>query len=170
MLRTSRWEGTALRFVLTWIVLAAFWLGLSGHFDAIHLTWGLVAVTLVSTITALSPRHCDPVPVETARVFRLLGYVPWLFWQIVLSNWDVALRVLGVRPVDPSLFRFHPELESDFGRVAMANSITLTPGTVTVEIEENGDFLVHAIAPPAVEGLLSGAMAERVHRVEGRST
>lgn len=159
-----------MRFVLTWIVLAAFWVGLSGYFDAIHLTWGLVAVTGVSVVSARSPREGDSVPAEALKILRLLAYVPWLLWQIVLANWDVALRVLGVRPVDPRLVRFKPDLASDFGRVALANSITLTPGTVTVEIEEDGAFLVHAIAKPAEKSLLTGAMAERVRRVEGSST
>ena len=158
-----------MRFILTWIVLAAFWIGLSGYFDAIHLTWGLVAVTLVSAVSARTPRDGPSVVTEAGQVARLFGYIPWLLWQIALANWDVALRVLGVRPVDPRVVRFRPELGSDFGRVALANSITLTPGTVTIEVEEDGAFLVHAIAEPAAEGLLGGAMAERVRRVEGTS-
>jgi multicomponent Na+:H+ antiporter subunit E len=159
-----------LRFVLTWILLAAFWIGLSGYFDAIHLTWGLVAVTLVSVVSARAPREGPSVGTEVGQVLRLFAYVPWLLWQIALANWDVALRVLGVRPVDPRVVRFRPGLQSDFGRVAMANSITLTPGTVTIEVEEDGAFLVHAIAPPAEEALLDGAMAARVRRVEGPTT
>ena len=158
-----------MRFVLTWIVLAAFWIGLSGYFDVIHLTWGLVAVTLVSFISARAPREGDPVGKEVGQVARLFTYLPWLLWQIVLANWDVTLRVLGVRPVDPRVIRFRPDLETDFGRVALANSITLTPGTVTIEVEEDGAFLVHAIAPPASESLVGGGMAERVRRVEGSS-
>jgi len=156
-----------LRFILTWIVLAAFWIGLSGYFDAIHLTWGFVAVTLVTVIAVRTPREGSSVGTEIGRIGRLFRYVPWLLWQIALANWDVALRVLGVRPVDPRVIRYRPPVESDFGRVALANSITLTPGTVTMEIEEDGAFLVHAIAQPAADGLLDGAMAEHIRRVEG---
>lgn len=159
-----------MRFILTWTVLAAFWIGLSGYFDPIHLTWGLLAVTLVSVISARAPREGPSIGREVGQIVRLFTYVPWLLWQIVLANVDVALRVLGVRPVEPRMIRFQPELESDFGRVALANSITLTPGTVTVEIEEDGSFLVHAIARPAAESCLGGAMTERVRRVEGPST
>lgn len=158
-----------MRFILTWIVLAAFWMGLSGYTDWIHLTWGFIAVTLVSIISVRSPRQGGSLGRELGQVVRLFRYVPWLLWQIVLANWDVALRVLGVRPVDPRVVRFRPELESDFGRVALANSITLTPGTVTMEVEEDGAFLVHAIAEPAAESLLTGAMAAQVQRVEGSS-
>ena len=162
--------GRALRFVLTWIVLGAFWIGLSGYFDPIHLIWGFVAVTLVSVISARVPRAGDPVAKEARQILRLLVYTPWLIGQIALANWDVALRVLGVRPISPRLVRFDPRLASDFGRVALANSITLTPGTVTIEIDEDGAFLVHAIAPAAEESLLSGTMTERVRKVEGSST
>ena len=162
--------GSTLRFVLTWIVLAAFWIGLSGYFDKIHLIWGFVAVTLVSVVTVRVPREGASVGTEVGQVARLFTYVPWLLWQIVLANWDVSLRVLGVRPVDPRVIRFRPELESDFGRVALANSITLTPGTVTIEVEDDGAFLVHAIAPSAAEALQSGGMVAGVRRVEGSST
>ena len=159
-----------MRFILIWIVLAAFWIGLSGFFDVIHLTWGFVAVTLVAAVTAATPREGDSVLSEGRKILRLFAYVPWLLWQIVLANVDVMLRVLGVRPVEPRVVRFRPPVKSDFGKVALANSITLTPGTVTIDVEEDGAFLVHAIAEPAVEGLLDGRMVEHVRQVEGEDS
>ena len=158
-----------MRFVLTWLILAAFWIGLSGYFDAIHLAWGFAAVTLVS---AISHRHLLgdlTLPAGAAGFFRLLRYAPWLVWQVAKANVDVLLRVIGKKPVDPMLFRFKPDLESEFGRTTLANSITLTPGTVTVEVEEDGHFIVHAIAPEAEEGLVDGEMESRVRVVEGAS-
>lgn len=157
-------------FVLTWLVLAAFWVGLSGYFDAIHLTWGFVAVTLVSALSCRPLAGDGPFLPAFGRLARLAAYVPWLLWQIALANIDVLLRVIGIRPLAPTVVRFRPDLESDFGRVALANSITLTPGTVTIEVEEEGVFLVHAIAPEAAETLLKGDMAKRVHAVEGGSS
>ena len=155
------------RFLVTWVILALFWIALSGHYDAVHLTFGLVSVTLVSWI---SHRHIAAgarVGDEALCLVRLAAYLPWLLWQIALANVDVLLRVLGIRPVDPRLIRFKPDLENDFGRVAMANSITLTPGTVTVDVEEDGSFIVHAVSPDAARGVLTGAMERRVKRVEG---
>ena len=156
-----------MRFILTWLILAGLWIGLSGYFDVIHLTWGVVAVTLVAS---LSSRHLlgdVTLGRGIAGFVRLAVYTPWLIRQIVEANWDVLLRVLGRRPVDPSLVRFDPGLGTDFGRVTLANSITLTPGTVTVEIEEDGHFLVHAVAPDVAEGLATSGMVQRVQQVEG---
>jgi multicomponent Na+:H+ antiporter subunit E len=156
-----------MRFLTTWVLLAAFWILLSGHFDAVHLIYGVVSVTLVS---ALSSRHLmekGPVRVGAGRLLRLFAYAPWLLWEICKANIDVLLRVIGVRSVDPRVVRLKPDLHTDFGIVAYANSITLTPGTVTIEVED-GHLIVHAVAPDAVQGLLGGEMEKRVRWVEGR--
>ncbi len=155
-----------MRFLITWIVLAALWIGLSGYFDAVHLVFGAVSVTLVS---ALSSRHLageGPLGPGLVRLVRLVLYLPWLLWQILLANLDVMLRIYGVRDIDPCIVRFTPDLVSDFGKTVLANSITLTPGTVTVEIEADGAFVIHAISKEAADGILCGAMEGRVHRVE----
>ncbi len=153
-------------FVATWVVLAGFWMGLSGKTDATHLIFGAVSVTLVS---AMSHRHLTAnatINLGLARTARTILYLPWLFWQIFIANIDVMLRVIGVRPIDPLVIRFRPDLKSDYGTTLLANSITLTPGTVTVEVE-NGEFIVHALTPAAAEGVLNRAMEERVRKVEG---
>ena len=158
-------------FVVTWVLLAALWIGLSGFFDPVHLIFGFVSVTLVSL---LSHRHLfgggaagsGQVGTSIQRVVRLALYTPWLLWQIVLANFDVALRVMGFREIDPVVIRFRPELSSEFGLVTLANSITLTPGTVTVDIE-GGEFIVHAITREAADAVLEGSMARKVHGLEG---
>jgi multicomponent Na+:H+ antiporter subunit E len=153
-------------FVVTWLLLAGLWVGLSGYFDAVHLAFGAFATTLV---TLLSHRFLAPphgLGRAAARLVRLALYAPWLLGQVVLANWDVLLRVLGLRPIDPQVVRLRPGLRSPFGEVTLANSITLTPGTVTIAIE-GGEFVVHAIAPEAARGVVEGPMVERVLRVEG---
>ncbi len=159
-----------MRFVVTWLVLAAFWTALSGYFDPIHLTFGFVSVTLVSALSSRYFAEGTSVRREARGLAGLVAYAPWLFWQILLANFDVLLRVLGLRPLAPRMVRFKPHLETDLGRVTLANSITLTPGTVTVEVEEDGTFIVHAISPEAADGVLDGRMAERVRALEGPST
>jgi len=155
------------KFLVTWIVLAALWIGLSGYLDAVHLVFGAVSVTLVS---ALSSRHLvgdGPLGPALGHFLRLVLYLPWLLWQIVMANVDVMLRIYGVRDIDPCIVRFTPDLTTDFGKVALANSITLTPGTVTVEIEADGAFVIHAISREAADGILSGAMERKIRSVEG---
>ena len=159
-----------MRFVVTWLTLAAFWIGLSGFFDPIHLTFGFVSVTLVSVIASRYFAEGASVVEEAGRLARLVAYAPWLLWEIAVANVDVLLRVVGLRPLAPRMVRFKPHLETDFGRVTLANSITLTPGTVTVEVESDGTFLVHALSREAAEGVLDGRMAERVRSLEGSGT
>ncbi|MDJ0973087.1 MAG: Na+/H+ antiporter subunit E [Planctomycetota bacterium] len=154
-------------FVLTWLVLAGLWFGLSGYTDAIHLTFGAVSVTLV---TFMSYKHLmggGPVGTGVGRAIRTVIYLPWLFWQITVANIDVMLRIAGFRPVEPRMIRFKAELDSDYGRVLLANSITLTPGTVTVEVGDDNVYVVHAISPEAAQGIIEGAMEAKVRGVEG---
>ena len=156
-----------MRFVASWIVLAAFWFGLSGYTDAHHLIFGAVSVTLVSWLSSGHLTGEGDVGVGFLRLVRLALYLPWLLWQILIANVDVMLRLLGVRSVDPCIVRFRPDLGDDFAVTTLANSITLTPGTVTVEVEPDGTFVVHAISREAADGILSGEMEKRVRRVAG---
>lgn len=154
-------------FVVTWLLLAALWIGLSGFYDAIHLTFGAISVTLVSL---LSHRHLTgggSVGVGVGRLLRLALYAPWLIWQIALANFDVMLRIFGMRPIDPCVVRFTPDLQSDFGRATLANSITLTPGTVTVEITAEGEYIIHALNREAADAVLTRVMEKKVRAVEG---
>jgi multicomponent Na+:H+ antiporter subunit E len=141
--------------LLTFCLMAAFWALLSGIFDAFHLIAGLVCCALVSILS-----HDLLVKGENQRTFikslRLAKYVPWELWQIVLANVDVAYRVLHPRmPIDPLVIEFETVLRGDFSLVTLANSITLTPGTITILVEpERGKFLVHAIAKEPADALL----------------
>ncbi|MDF1700994.1 MAG: Na+/H+ antiporter subunit E [Planctomycetota bacterium] len=156
-------------FVVAWIMLAVLWLGLSGFTDPVHLVFGAVSVTLVS---ALSHRHLTgggSVGRGMARLLRLALYMPWLLWQIAAANLDVMLRIFGVREIDPCVVRFKPDLESDFGRVTLANSITLTPGTVTVDITDDGEYIIHALTREAADAVLTRVMEAKARSVEGGS-
>ena len=155
-----------LRFVVAWLVLAGFWLTLAGvPHGVVHWAFALASVTLVSLW--VGPLLFDGP--RLGRGFWALGrlalYAPWLLWQILLANRDVFLRVFGLRPVDPRVVSFESDLESDFAKVALANSITLTPGTVTIGIEGT-TFVVHAIAPSAADLLRTGEMQRHVRRLE----
>jgi len=98
---------------------------------------------------------------------RFLIYIPYLLWQIILSNIDVVYRVLhpGL-PIDPVIVSFKTRLKSELGIVTYANSITLTPGTVTIDVSKKGEFLVHALSSKYAESLLGGEMEKRILEIE----
>tara|TARA_B100000945_G_scaffold269827_1_gene230908 strand:+ start:274 stop:633 length:360 start_codon:yes stop_codon:yes gene_type:complete len=100
------------------------------------------------------------------RTTRVIRFFPWLLWQIVLANIDLTLRTLHPKlPINPILINLKNNLTTDLGMVIMANSITLTPGTVTIDVNKN-EFLVHAISEKVAQSLISGEMQARVKRIE----
>ena len=147
-------------------VLTALWLLLSGHMEPLLLGLGAVSVAFVVWIAHrmdVVDREGHPIHLTT----RFLTYLPWLAWEIVKANIDVTRRVLDPRlPVGPTVFRVAASQKSELGHVIYANSITLTPGTVTIDID--GDVLVvHALTREAAEGVMTGEMDRRVSAVEG---
>ena len=156
------------RALLLFVNLLAFWLLLSGP-D--HFNWLMIGLGVISSglVTWLSVRMgiVDEEGYPIHLVFRLLRYLPWLFWQIVLSNLDVARRVWDPRlPISPRLISVPYQTKTSVGTLVYANSITLTPGTVTIQVRE-GSLLVHALTEEAAQALLSGAMHEQVKKLEG---
>jgi multicomponent Na+:H+ antiporter subunit E len=155
-----------LPFVLG-LVLFGVWLLWSGHTEPLLLAMGAVSTVLVVAIVVrmrLVDEEGAPIGLP-ARAFRFL---PWLFWQIAKANVDVARRILNPRlPIHPALIRVKAGQRRDVGRVIYANCITLTPGTVSVDVEGD-EIVVHALSREAAEGLQTGEMARRVSLYEGR--
>jgi multicomponent Na+:H+ antiporter subunit E len=99
---------------------------------------------------------------KVITVKRFLGYLPWLIYKVVSANIHVAYLVLSPRmPIEPEIIRFKTRLKSDISKVTLANSITLTPGTITMDIID-GEFYVHVISEEAALDLLTGEMEVRV--------
>jgi len=132
-------------------LLFVFWVVLSGKFDALHLSIGTASAICIALGTqslllrapAIVPD--DRHPLTAISWGRLLLYVPWLAWQVVLSSLQVAWLVLHPKmPISPCVVRFESPLPHELARLTLANSITLTPGTITLDVE--GDtFVVHAL-------------------------
>ncbi len=146
----GKWFG----FLLTFVVMYLFWILLSGIFDALHLGAGLICCAIVAFISHDLFVKDGGLPFD--KFGRLLKYIPWELWQIVLANLDVAYRVLHPKmPIDPGVIEFETTLRSDFALVTLANSITLTPGTITIIVDpEIGKFWVHAVAKAPGDALL----------------
>jgi multicomponent Na+:H+ antiporter subunit E len=146
------------------LVLAALWLLLSGHFfEPLLLGFGAASVVFVVWIVRRMDMH-DHQALPISVSWRILFYWPWLLKEIVLANYDVARAILGHR-ITPTVFRVRASQRSDMGRVIYANSITLTPGTVTIGVAESV-FTIHALTPGAMEGLEGGEMDRRCRELE----
>lgn len=158
-----------MRGVLTFGVLLGFWLLLSGKGDLWHLGWG-IGCSLV--VTALGYDLLFRGPLRTkekaGEALRFMGYIPWLLKEILLAALNVAYLAWHPRMadlIDPKVIRFRTRLKTDLSRVAFANSITLTPGTITLDID--GDFFyVHSLDPKSRAGL-PGDMERRCGEIFG---
>ncbi len=149
--------------VSTFFILYAFWIFLSGMFDAVHLFLGAVAALLVTFMSSSLLFNEESPALRTGAVFGMLAYLPWLFKEIVVANLQVAYIVLHPRMlelIDPQLIRFRTKLKHPFSRATFAQSITLTPGTVSVSIRDD-EFTVFALTNAAAESL-PGEMEKRV--------
>jgi multicomponent Na+:H+ antiporter subunit E len=132
-------------------ILFGFWLALSGHFDSpLLLGFGVGSCVLVVYLSV----RMDVVDHEGVpyHVFgRILAYIPWLMKEIFVANVEVARVILSPTPrISPRIVVFHGSQETDLGRVVYANSITLTPGTITTGVEGN-EFQIHALRAADLE-------------------
>ncbi|MDX1483972.1 MAG: Na+/H+ antiporter subunit E [Alphaproteobacteria bacterium] len=150
-----------------WLVVFALWLLLSGHYVPLLLSLGAISAVLIVWIAA----RLDVIDDEAIPLQLKLGYVGYLAWlgkEITKANIDVAKLIINpALPISPVMVRVPATQRTDVGKVIYANSITLTPGTVSVEVLDD-EILVHAITREAAEGLASGDMDRRVDAVEER--
>ena len=153
--------------VSMFVVLYLFWLLLSGYFITFLLAAGAgcaAAVVVVARRMDVIDREGHPIHLGLRA---LLSYWPWLIGEIVKSGWDVSRRILDPRlPISPTLVRFKPSQATALGLVIHANSITLTPGTISVEVAA-GEFLVHALTQEGAAGLAASEMDRRVTGLDG---
>lgn len=152
------------RFIL---IISCLWLLLSGYFKTQMLILGALSVVLVAVLSIrmrVIEHRGQPVYFRFLRIFRYWG---WLLWQIMLCNLDVTKRVWS-RELDikPTLRKVSATPDTEMGRVVYANSITLTPGTTTINFTPDDDILVHALHEDSVHELEDGEMAERIRDVE----
>jgi multicomponent Na+:H+ antiporter subunit E len=153
-------------FIATFFVLFLFWIFVSGQLDWWHLSWGVLSCALVAGIShdfLFKDIKSEGKLKETALFF---AYVPWLLCQIILANIYIAYLALHPKMphlIDPHIIKFKTTLKKELARVTFANSITLTPGTITVLIKDDY-FFVHAI-DMKVATSLPGKMEQRIARV-----
>jgi multicomponent Na+:H+ antiporter subunit E len=154
--------------LILWIVLFGIWLLWSGQYDEPLLIGfgGGSCLMVVLLSRRMGIVDAESVPVQLGlRPF--IGYLPWLSKEIILANIDVARRVLDPRlPISPRMIRVKASQKEDLGQVVYANSITLTPGTVAVDMAKD-EITVHALTREAAQFDESGEMDRRVTKMEG---
>jgi multicomponent Na+:H+ antiporter subunit E len=147
------------------ITLFAFWLLLSGIYTPFLVLAGLgasIAVAALAQRMELLDREGHPIHLALAA----LTYWPWLLKEIMKSGWQVTRIIIDPRlPVSPTLVRFRPSQKSTVALAAHANSITLTPGTITVEADHE-EFLVHALTREGAAAVVDSEMDRRVSRLD----
>lgn len=142
----------------------------SGSLSVQEVTIAFFLAVAVSFVASKSSR---------AGFWSMKGLSPRRWWDflhyvfgpfavgLAQANWDVAKRVI-TGEINPGIVKFNPRLKTDMGRMMLANSITLTPGTLTVDIDEDGTFYIHAIylkSPTATEEDVCGAFGQWTRRV-----
>jgi multicomponent Na+:H+ antiporter subunit E len=155
-------------FSITFILMFSTWLVLSGIFEPLLLGLGAFSSFLVAYYfkDLLFP-SMEPVYIKI--FFRFIRYLPWLTWEIVKANFHLVYLVFHPRMndlIDPQIVIFKTNLKSDIAITTLANSITLTPGTITVTADNEGVFRVHAIDREMAEAL-PGTMLEKVANIFG---
>ena len=152
--------------IFVFVLLMVIWVVLSGFFDVFHLALGLISCAIVVWLSSdllFENRH-HRLNVRIKQAFGLFAYSIWMIGQIILSNIYVLRLALGsTEKLEPQIVRYKCSLNTDFQRFLLANSITLTPGTVTIKII--GDtYYVHAISDETANGL-DGTMERRIKKV-----
>jgi multicomponent Na+:H+ antiporter subunit E len=147
-------------------VLFLFWVALSGHYTPFFVAIGIGSAFL----SALAAARLGIVDSEGHPVHLLWGaftYVPWLLWEIAKSAWAVSILILHPRlPISPTMTRIIAGQKTTIGIAIHANSITLTPGTITTGVKDNV-LTVHALTRDGAVEVEAGRMDARCRRFEG---
>lgn len=142
------------------------WLLLSGHYTGLLLSLGLISALGVSLIAArMGVLDHEGLPLDI--LLRLPKVTVWLVWEILKSNWGVVKVILNPSLAEPQLVSVKATQKTAAGLVTHANFITLTPGTVSVDVDEaDNTILVHGLTAEFADGCLDPEMDRRVSSLE----
>ena len=155
--------------IVIFLLLFGIWIVFSGQFDFFHLSLGLISslfITLISSSFYFTNRS-KSFGNRLAETARIPGYLLWLLWEIILSNIHIlklALTPGDIKDLDPSLVRIKTNLKTDYGKYILANSITLTPGTITIDIDGD-ELLIHSISKHTQTGVEGKTMEQKISKV-----
>ena len=129
---------------IIWILLT--WPFVDGQIDGQVVIAGVIASVIVAVLFRKPVPKKHPMLLSPVRLFWLLVYLPVFFYYVIKANFDVVYRVIHPKmPINPGIVKIKTDLKTDFGITALANSITLTPGTMTVDLTDDGVLYIHWI-------------------------
>lgn len=150
-----------MRIIITASLLFFFWFMLSGHTATLLIVLGILS-TLLSIYLSRRMNIIDHESYPFHISMRLIRYYVYLGKEIILSNLDVVKRILKPgQSISPALVTLPVVKRTDLSKVIYANSITLTPGTVTINLDDDG-LLIHALSKEGADALEQGSMAKAV--------
>lgn len=150
----------------SFVSLFILWALLSGYFKTILVVLGILScifITFLSIKLKIYSTQRERVGIN----LRLPLYFPWLLKEIIKSNLHVARLILtNSKEISPQLVAIKPSQKTSTGIAVHANSITLTPGTISIDIEDD-EVLVHALSNHTAKGVIDGDIDKRVTKLEG---
>ena len=149
---------------ISFFLFAIFWLIFSGIYESLTLSLGVISVSIVIAIISFLKMSIGSGGRFSFRNFFIF-YLPWLIKEIVISGIKTTGIVLGFRKFKSNAKKIKVSQKTPLGTVIYANSITLTPGTLTIEVDQ-GDFFVHALCDSSLNELDVGEMDRRVADLE----
>jgi len=159
-----------MRYITVFILSLIFWLLITFKLTLPNIIVGCVAAIICSAVFGRSYFHDVHKFLQPHRYFWFIIYLFIFIWACIKANFDVAYRVLHpAMPIRPGIVKVKTSLKSDFARTLLANSITMTPGTITVDII--GDYLyIHWIYirsedPEVYTGLITGVFEKYIKRI-----
>jgi multicomponent Na+:H+ antiporter subunit E len=148
------------------ILLSIFWLLLSGYIQPLLLAFGIASVVVVLFVL----KRMDDVDQEKQEIgtgLRLMQYLPWLIWQVITSSLQVTKLIWGSTDnLSPSVAKINAKNIPPKRRALYANSITLTPGTLSVDLVGD-EITVHALQKTSIEELKQEVMEKKITKIWG---
>lgn len=148
------------------VILLAVWFILNGNFTPKTIVFGVIASLIVTVFCRFFLGYRTPGPVTLRKLPRYVLYVGYVVGQIFVSCFAVFRLIYSGKEPRPVLIKFDPGLRKDVSRVLLANSITLTPGTITANVKD-GVFHVHALDRPFGAGIERCGFVQRLKKLEG---
>ena len=149
---------------ISFFLFGILWLIFSGVYEPLTLSFGVISISIVIAIISLLRMSFDSDDHFSHRNFFIF-YLPWLLKEIVVSGIKTSSIILGFRKFKSNSKKIKVSQKTELGTVIYANSITLTPGTLTIEVDK-GDFFVHALCDSSLNELDVGEMDKRVTDLE----